>query len=424
MIDEMDNLLEHVHNISPNLEIKEPDIQYDLPDAEFLDFRGFIAEPKVPFNIIIANEKIGIQCHKNILQKISNVFHDLLAEGYPFMKILPLHDLTNVALTTLQKLIYAKPKNRCKIFQSLKILPNDLFSILFLLSKYNIVFMDPILTTYFRKTNTYNLNFIGKLWKELISQNLHHLAKILSEVNIQIATLDQQNPKILISMPVQVVEIIAKNLQPTNNISLSQKWFTHLIDFISHSKNQDTKKLKKILYQKLQNPDFLPPEEVTKMMFQLLETKIWSNEGVESTVIEKVEVINEDAKQEIKQIKKKHNQRHSFAHHRRRRNEFYSRESRNVEQNHTHNYSGQRANSQDIPNSRSEDINSNSEEDDKKRFTPSPLPNYRRRYIRRSSYDQRRREPQDHLYGRQRRNRFPNDQRRRNGRQNQCHSES
>jgi hypothetical protein len=282
--------------------------------------------------------------------------------------------------------------------------------------------MDPILTTYFRKTNKYNLNFIGKLWKELISQNLDHLAKILSEVNIQIPTLDHQNPEILISMPVQVVEIIAKNLQPTNNISLSRKWFTYLIDFISHSKNQDTKKLKKILYQKLQNPNFLPPEEVTKIMFQLLETKIWSNEGVESTVIEKVEVI-EDAKQEIKQIKKEHNQRHSFAH-RRRRNEFYYRESRNVEQNYTHNYSCQRANSQDIPNSRSEDINSNSEENDQKRFTPSPVPNYRRRYIRRSSYDQRRREPQDHLYERQRRNRFPNDQCRHNGRQNQCHSES
>jgi hypothetical protein len=158
----------------------------DLKDEEIeakgrndLDFRCFLQEPQISFDITIANKTCEFSSHKNILMKISSVFQNLL-EGDKEVKILRLDDLNDTNLKILQKLIYVDPDERKDVLKELNRDVENILNLLLLASKYGVNLVDSHLLEYLKGIHCNTGRQLARLWNALKQHNLSVHAQIVA----------------------------------------------------------------------------------------------------------------------------------------------------------------------------------------------------------------------------------------------------
>jgi len=163
--------------------VKLTDLTSDIDEqiGNDLDFRCFLREPQIPFDITVANKTSEFLCHKNILMKISSVFQDLL-KGDKTAKVLRLDDISDTNLKMFQKLIYARACKRGEVL-TLNANLEDMLNIIPLASKYAVNFMDDALQKCLTETHLKTGDNLGLLWNTLQQHNLLEHAKIVSKVH-------------------------------------------------------------------------------------------------------------------------------------------------------------------------------------------------------------------------------------------------
>merc|ERR1712096_204832 len=86
------------------LSTEEELLEYEEPvpdETEELNFKAFITQPVAPFDILVSNNKIAFQSHKNVLRKISTVFDDFISGDNEIKKI-TLRDISNENIKLLK----------------------------------------------------------------------------------------------------------------------------------------------------------------------------------------------------------------------------------------------------------------------------------------------------------------------------------
>lgn len=270
-----------------NQKVNEIEYDFDLSkeigrkklNKNVFDFQSFISPPQVPFDIFISNSSIGFGCHKNILKKISHVFSDLLI-GDPNSRNLPLNDINDENLKLLQYLIYGHPKKRDAIFKHFSLKHEDLLNVLLLVSKYDIVIVQPVLKKYFDNA-WFNISQAGELWQIMKQYNLNTMATMVFDNHTCEEYIEEYSTNFtqifwfLACSNGKSVEIaieIAKNL-PTKKLSFKilQPWIQGLISYSIFDKDKRLKVIKDIILKKLSNSSFAP-NEICEIMKDLWET--------------------------------------------------------------------------------------------------------------------------------------------------------
>jgi len=254
-----------------------------VPEKEDLDFRMFIAEPQVPFDIVVSNKNVGFRCHKNILRKISSVFDDIIS-GDAEMKELPLNDISNQNMKVLQKLIYEKPKDRNETFGENMNSKNVIINSVLFASKYHVVFIRDALVN-----NTYTIVFAGQLWEELKSQNLTTEADIVFKSHAQSTRYIQKTlPQSLKGVPMKMVKEMTRHCTSSSSrrsrssaleIDNAKNWMQKFIEYAICSKEDEGEiaMLKTLIRERLSDKHFFDQDAVVQVLHELLENKPWCN---------------------------------------------------------------------------------------------------------------------------------------------------